>query len=114
MGHLKYGSPPEVFEIEDRALAHLKVIVLTKLRRGENFPFSMRFGADVGSGRETIWIHTAAQLSFEFNGSRPPTLNKDWLEALMLTANSNEGLRILPEPDEGAPVTDVLTVTKVR
>lgn len=37
MGYIQYGGGVEPIYIEDRALAHLKVVIATKLRRNESF-----------------------------------------------------------------------------
>jgi hypothetical protein len=96
MGKMMYGSPAAEFDIEDRALAHLKVAIVTKLRRDEKFTFSWR----QEHGRTTIWIHPSIPLQFVFAGSRPPALNRAWIEALMMSANSTGGLQLVPEPEE--------------
>ena len=100
MGHLLYGRPAEEIEIEDRTLAHLKIVMLAKLRRDESFAFSFEHDAADGSGRSTIWIHPAIPLQFNFFGSRQPAINRAWLETLIVAANSNDGLRLLPEPSD--------------
>ncbi|HEX4443691.1 MAG TPA: hypothetical protein VHZ81_08990 [Galbitalea sp.] len=99
MGSLIYGPTGTKVEIDDRALAHLKVVILTKLRRGEGVSFSWEKGTEQGSGRATIWLHPAIGLEFQFDGSRPASLNKLWLEELMTSANSSGGLHVLPEHD---------------
>jgi hypothetical protein len=99
MGYLIYGPTGTKVEIDDRALAHLKVVMLTKLRRGEGFAFSWDKGAENGSGRDTMWLNPSIGLEFQFEGSRQPSLNKLWLEELMASANSGGGLHILPEHD---------------
>ena len=96
-----YGRPAEDIEIDDRTLAHLKIVILAKLRRGETFAFSFEHDVSAGSGRSTIWLHPAIPLQFNFVGSRQPAINREWLEALVVTANSVDGLRILPEPTDG-------------
>jgi hypothetical protein len=97
MGSLIYGPTGTRVEINDRTLAHLKVVILTKLRRGEGFAFSWDRGADQGSGRDTMWLHPSIGVEFQFDGGRPPSLNKVWLDELMTSANSGGGLHILPE-----------------
>ena len=99
MGSLIYGPTGTRVEIDDRVLAHLKVVMLTKLRRGEGFAFSWDRGAENGSGRDTMWLNPSIGLEFQFEGSRQPSLNKLWLEELMSSANSGGGLHILPEHD---------------
>jgi hypothetical protein len=99
MGRLIYGPTGTQVEIDDRTLSHLKVVILTKLRRGEGFAFSWDKGIDQGSGRSTVWFNASIGFEFQFDGSREASLNKLWLEELMASANSGGGLHILPEHD---------------
>jgi hypothetical protein len=97
MGRFFYGDrPPMTFD--DRTLIHVQVIVGSKLRRGESFNFSWVKSADQGSGRITVWLHPAIPLMYEFDGNRTPTMNREWLETLMMSANSVSGLLMTPEP----------------
>src|SRR3954464_282791 len=100
MGYFLFGSPPESVRIDDRVLAHLKVVMLTKLRRHEGFPFSFDFDPASGSGRATVWLNPSVLIQFRFEGSRQPMINKSWLELMMLTANEADGLRLVEEPGE--------------
>jgi hypothetical protein len=99
MGSLIYGPTGTKVDIDDRTLAHLKVVILTKLRRGEGVSFSWDKTMEQGSGRDTMWLHPAIGLEFQFDGSRQASLNKLWLEELMASANSSGGLHVLPEHD---------------
>ena len=98
MGKFIYGTPSLTVEFEDRVLAHLKVVIATKLRRGESFLFTWEYGTDSGSGHSSAWLHPAIPLQFEFADTREPKLNREWLEELLAAANSNAGLRLVPEP----------------
>ena len=98
MGHLHYGDHSASVEIDDRALAHLQVVILHKLRRGESFPFSWIEPTSTGSGRSTIWLHPTVTLRFTFAGNRMPSLNAAWIEQLSALANSDGGLRSTTEP----------------
>jgi hypothetical protein len=98
MGKLVYGAPTWSIEFEDRALAHLRIVMIAKLRRSESFTFSWKFEAAYGSGRSSLWVHPAIPLQFEFYGGREPALNRAWIDELMLTANSPNGLELIPEP----------------
>jgi hypothetical protein len=94
MGSLHYGSPPATFELDDRALAHVELVVLAKLRRNESFAL----GLDVpDGGRTTIWINSASTLRFEFTEATHE-INREWLEELIDSANTTAGMRVLPEP----------------
>jgi hypothetical protein len=81
-------------------LAHVQVVIGAKLRRGESFYFTWRDDPQVGDGRSTIWLNPGIPLGYKYFGSRAPILNRDWIEALMVTANSSGGLRIVPEPPD--------------
>ena len=98
MGYLLYGRPAEEIEIDDRFLAHIKIVILTKLRRGEPFPLSFEH-EDGEIGRSTVWLHPAIPLHFKFQESQQPQLDREWLDALMKAANSVDGLRLIPEPE---------------
>lgn len=104
MGKFLYGSPPEQFTMDDRALMHLQMVIFAKLRRGESFPFTLEFDASSGGGRSSVWISPATAMHFRFEGGHRPSVNKAWLEALMVLANTPDGLRVLPEPAETGPV----------
>lgn len=98
MGRLFYGAGHARVEIEDRALAHLHQVINNKLRRGEAFFFSWKEDVSVGDGRRSIWIHPAADLEIRYHGGRTPALNREWLEALAIVANSAGGLYLVAEP----------------
>lgn len=102
MGKLIYGSGAREISFDDRTLAHLKVAIVNKLRRSESFTLSWAHGLEKGSGRSTVWVHEAIPLQFVFEGNRRPSINRTWIEHLMLTANSINGLQVVPEPEEVA------------
>ena len=111
MGTLYYGDSRLPIPIDDRALAHLKVVIVNKLRRGESFTFSWVKNRAEGHGRSTIWLSPEISLHFDFEGSKGPTLNRRWLEELSLVASSGTGLMILDEPPEtGDPATGTIPV----
>jgi hypothetical protein len=98
MGSLHYGSPPASFEIDDRTLAHVELVMLAKLRRNESF--ALTIDGD-GDSRQTIWINSSATLRFEF-ASPTTDINRDWLDELIDSANTTTGMRIVPEPAKKA------------
>ena len=99
MGKLVYESSVQV-DFDDRTLAHLQIVIGTKLRRNEAFFFGWRDDRSVGEGRTTIWLHPRCALVFKFYGSRTPRINLAWVDALARTANSPGGLELVPEPTE--------------
>jgi hypothetical protein len=103
VGKFIYGTPSISVEFDDRVLAHLKVVILAKLRRQESFTFSWEYTSAQGSGHSSIWLHPAIPLQFDFYGKKDPTLNRVWLEEMVALANTPAGLRIIPEPTGPAP-----------
>lgn len=103
MGKLMYGSPSIEVSFDDRALNHLQIVITAKLRRQESFAFSWTDSAEAGSGRGTIWLNPTSTLYYKYSGSRVPAINREWIDALMLSANSASGLFFSSEPGSGAP-----------
>jgi hypothetical protein len=102
LGKLTYASGL-VVDFDDRVLAHLQLVIGAKLRRNESFYFSWRDHSSAGDGRSVIWLHPSISVTYKFYGSRPPAINRAWVEALMNSANTSAGLRLVPEP-ENLPV----------
>lgn len=96
MGFLNYGSGQE-FEFEDRTLAHLKVVMTSKLRRQESFLLSWVNPAERGGGRVSVWVTPSIPLTFRFAGSRSPQLNQTWLEVLHELSHTPRGLLVISE-----------------
>ncbi|WP_353828498.1 DUF7882 family protein [Agromyces litoreus] len=107
MGTLYYGNDATPIGIEDRALAHLQVAIVTKLRRGESFTVSWSHAEEDPPGRTTLWLHPNIPLRFMFDEPDPPELSRTYLEDLMRSANSTGGIQLIPEQldaeGEGAP-----------
>ncbi len=100
MGRFIYGSAGNSVDIDDRALAHLRIVIMTKLRRSEPFMFEADIGD--GSGRRCFWISPSLPIQLHFFGSRQPRINRLWIEQLMQAASGPNGLTIGPEPSEEA------------
>jgi hypothetical protein len=95
VGRLLYGSPPVAFELDDRTLAHVEIVIIAKLRRNESFGFSIAGKADA---RTSIWLNAASDVQFEYvKGTQE--INRAWLELLIESANSPQGLRLVAEPE---------------
>lgn len=96
MGTIQYGNGEEI-HIEDRALAHLKVVIATKLRRNESFTLSWRHPEGDPAGRSTIWLHPSIPLRFTFDEPEAPPLNPSWIQDLMQSASSTGGIGLIDE-----------------
>ncbi|AZS39048.1 hypothetical protein CVS54_00348 [Microbacterium oxydans] len=99
MGLFIYGTSPSI-HLEDRVLAHLRLVVMNKLRRSE--PFMLDIDTGEIAGRRSLWMHASVPIQFHFHGSREPRINHHWVEQLMRAANGASGLTLLPEPDDTA------------
>ncbi len=104
MGTLYYGDSGTPIGIEDRALAHLKIAITTKLRRGESFTLSWQHPEDQARGRSTLWLHPSIPLRFVFGEPEAPDLSRNWIEDLMRSANSTGGIQLVPEQLDTEPI----------
>lgn len=98
MGTLQYNG--SVVEFDDRLLAHLQIVIVEKIRRGEAFLMSWSEKAETGDGHSAIWIHPTHNLHFTFVHGRNPRINRAWLSELTNSANSTRGLLVTEEPVE--------------
>ena len=102
MGKILYGEAGTELVFDDRDMAHLQLVIGAKLRRRESFFFNWKEDPSVGEGRSSIWIDAAIPLYFKYYGSKPPSINREWLEQLTLSANSAQGLQFVSEPAPAA------------
>ncbi|MEX8032891.1 hypothetical protein AB6V29_07660 [Microbacterium sp. 20-116] len=118
MAKLYYGTTTEPISIDDRMLAHVKVVVATKLRRGESFTLSWVHGQDEPTGRSTIWLQPSIPLRFVFDSEQPEALDQNLLKRMANDANSSRGLSLdiaLDEPAAtSAPVRTAATSKPTR
>lgn len=97
MGMIYYDGADNPIHVEDRALAHLKVVIATKLRRNESFTLSWKHGEGEPRGRTTIWLHPSIPLRFVFDEAESGELRADWIAAMANSANSTGGITLIPE-----------------
>jgi hypothetical protein len=95
MGSLQYDG--DRIEFDDRLLAHLQIVMVQRLRSGDSFIMSWMNALSIGDGRSSIWVDRTIPLRFNFAGSRPPAINREWLAALERTVSSSTGLIVLGE-----------------
>lgn len=102
MGRLYYGNSTDAIVVEDRELAHLKMVTMTKLRRSEGF--SVSFSA-ADQGRSSVWVHCAIPLRFEFDSTEPIRLDPAYVNELAQAAASAMGIVI--DLDEAAAAAGI-------
>lgn len=103
VGTIYYGGSATPIHIDDRALAHLKVVIATKLRRNESFTVTWRHPDDEPRGRSTVWLHPSIPLRFVFDDPEPADLSREWIEELANSANSSGGITLVAEHLETGP-----------
>jgi len=111
VGTIYYGGFATPVRIDDRTLAHLKVVVATKLRRHESFTLSWQHPDDQPDGRSTIWLAPSIPLRFVFEDPEPAELSREWIEQLMNSANSSGGIVLTPDnfdTDRAPTVTEAV------
>ena len=91
MGSLYYGASRLRIEIDDVLLAHLQIVMLAKLRRGESFSLGWH---DPGAGRNILWISPSSELHFIYLGARMAKPQHELLESLAMEANTSGGIVI--------------------
>ena len=105
MGSIQYDG--ERLHFDDRLLAHLQIVIVQKLRNDQSFLMSWMNVVSIGDGRTGIWLQAGMPLRFNFNGSRVPAINPEWLRTLQQSASSSSGLVITDEHGQlarcGAP-----------
>jgi hypothetical protein len=104
MGTLYYGASETPIDVEDRALAHVKVVIATKLRRSESFTLSWRHADGQPPGRSTVWLHPSIPLRFVFDDPEPAELSREWIVDLANSANSSGGIMLIAEHLVSEPV----------
>ena len=95
MGTLLYSASQLPVPFADRELAHLKLVMVAKLRRNEPFMFSWD---KPEGGRVSVWIASQIPLIFEFDDSPPVEINRAWIDDMSQTASSLNGLVLTVEP----------------
>lgn len=105
MGTLTYGMRD--IPVEDRVLAHIGVVITQKLRRRECFLLTLP-SVERHIHSESFWISATTDLVFSYAGNRVPTLNQEWLEAMMTESYSVNGLDLTKHTESSTrPVTVV-------
>lgn len=111
MGALYYGTDSEPIEIPDRLLAHIKVVVISKLRRSERFTLSWASPSGSGGGRATLWLDPSIPLRFVFDSAEAEAeaeaLDPVLLHELAHQASSVRGLVIELDPVKHSSLADV-------
>jgi hypothetical protein len=99
VGKFLYNAGEFSFDMDDRVLAHLRVVFMNKLRRNEPFMFQI---PDANVGSRSMWVHAAIPISFAFSGGRNPAIDTRWIDHLMHEASGPNGLTYEAAPTSAA------------
>lgn len=88
VGRLRYDGASGPIQIDDITLAHVKVVISTKLRRQESFMMSWRPVDGGQDGRISVWVHTTIPLQFRFDSPERPALDPHRIETMMRAINA--------------------------
>lgn len=98
MGVLAYGVEDRRVEIDDVALAHLKIIIVAKLLHDDSVLLSVH--PDRLDGPDHVLLHPTTPIRFTFDDPEPPPLDPAVIARLAVEMNDPEGLvvpdRLLP------------------
>jgi hypothetical protein len=100
VGRLAYGAIPRTISIDDRLLAHIEVVVLSRLRRNNAFALRWTEAGGEQPGRRTIWIHQGTDLCFEYDAAEQGELDRELLDQLAKAADSNGGINLRTDARE--------------
>jgi hypothetical protein len=101
VGKFLYNAGESSFDMDDRVLAHLRVVFMNKLRRNEPFMFHI---PDASLGTRSVWVNAAISITFAFSGSRAPVIDPRWIDHLMQEASGPNGLTFEAAPSHPAGV----------
>jgi hypothetical protein len=99
VGTFTYGPMALHTDFDDRLLAHLRAVMINKLRRAECFLFTWTDDTAPDMVQKSLWMHPAVGMQFELTVAAAQSLNQEWLLVLDRSANSAFGLTIRPEPE---------------
>jgi hypothetical protein len=94
MGTFFYGAGRLPIHVDDVVLAHLKAVATSKLRHSEGFLLSWTDSAEIGNGRNSVWIHQSCELHYRFNGDTPPKLDPSIINEMATQSHQPRGIEL--------------------
>lgn len=89
MGRLRYDGTADPILIEDETLAHIKIVIATKLRRQESFMMTWLPPDHGADRRASVWIHPAIPLRFGFDTAEHTAIDPHRVAEMMHALNSS-------------------------
>jgi hypothetical protein len=92
VGILHYSS--QAFEINDVALAHLRLVVNQKIRKRESFYVNWIREPSAGSGRVTIWVSPDLPIAFHVPELSKADWHPEWVQQMLEEGHSSHGISV--------------------
>jgi hypothetical protein len=96
LGTLIYGRTQE-YHFDDRTLEHLRVVIVTRVRRNESFFLTWTAHQHQRAVTTTLWISASIPIVFHFSDGERVPLSREWLQRLTKSSYSSRGLVLTPE-----------------
>ena len=100
MGTLIYGRTQE-YDFDERTLEHLRVVITSRVRKNESFFLTWTAQRHRQTVTTSLWISPAVPLVFSFSSDTRVPISREWLQQLIRSSYSSQGLVIMPEPASG-------------
>ena len=100
MGRLIYRDKAS-FDIDDRLLAHLRIVIMNKLRRNEGF--MLQVPVTEGVRQASLWVHASNARVLQFYGGRAPAIDRELVDQMMHDASGPDGLTLSGSGIAAAP-----------
>ncbi|WP_441328005.1 DUF7882 family protein [Leucobacter tardus] len=92
VGILHYAT--QAFDFNDVVLAHLRFVVVQKIRKRESFYVNWTRDPGVGSGRVSIWVSPEIPLAFYMPELAEKDWHPEWVAQMMEEGNSVHGITV--------------------
>lgn len=100
VGTLIYGRTQE-YDFDERTLEHLRIVITSRVRKNESFFLTWTAQRHRQTVTTSLWISPAVPLVFSFSSDTRVPISREWLQQLIRSSYSSQGLVIMPEPASG-------------
>ncbi len=99
MGTFRYSSGMTPIAVPDDLLAHLQLVVASKLSANESFILTWIHGD--AHGRSTLWLERSIPMRFDFVTPDPVPIDPSRVQSMLAQAGAIGGLSLGTLPLEG-------------
>jgi len=103
LGTFTYDSTLRA-EFDGGLLAHVQLVLGSKLHRNEWLFFSRPKPVELDGGRTTVRVNPSVPLFFDHTPQTMSEMNREWVDELSKSASSNLGRHLVDDPPERTEV----------